>query len=277
MRDSNHENIRNENVNDIFMRNATASVLDFLNREIVIKLERDGRLETHEIPVFYNFAADEGFMKDFFMELPTDCKYPNKAEGNYEVYPRGILTLSNFLIRSGDVTNKFVRGSFTMEERDINDQKKMKAYSARLFSIPLTLRYTMKIDSDNLNKTFKIIERILDFRYKNTVRYFQFRGIRIPANIAMADSADFQTPYEFSYTDNKQVTSNFTFDVETYYPAFDDHSVRYKGNTISQIYAHFKEKDSGLNMGNTWTDKDDITPPTVPPIGPSLDYPPNTD
>ena len=100
------ENIRNENVQDIFLRNATLSMLDLLNRQVVIQLKRAGKIEDHEIPFFYNFGGDEGFMKDFFLELPTDCHYPNHAEGNYEQLPRGILTLSSFTIKPSDNTNK---------------------------------------------------------------------------------------------------------------------------------------------------------------------------
>ena len=84
MKNTLHENIRNENVDDIFMRNATLSLLDLLNREVVIDLKRKDRVEKFDIPFFYNFGGDEGFMKDFFMELPTDCKYPNFAEGNQQ-------------------------------------------------------------------------------------------------------------------------------------------------------------------------------------------------
>jgi hypothetical protein len=165
MKSSTHENIRNENVQDIFMRNATLAVLDLLNRNVVIDLKRNDQIEKHEVPFFYNFGGDEGFMKDFFLELPTDCKFPNHAEGNYEQVPRGVVTLTSFSIKTADITNKFVRGTYTQEVRDLNDQKQMKAFSSRLFTLPLSLKYSVKIESDNINKTFKIIEKIFDFYY----------------------------------------------------------------------------------------------------------------
>ena len=73
------QNIRNSNVQDIFLRNATLSLLDVLNRQIIIELVRDGVIEKHEIPFFYNFSGDEGFMKDFFIEVPDGCKIPTMA------------------------------------------------------------------------------------------------------------------------------------------------------------------------------------------------------
>lgn len=258
MRSTRHENIRNENVQDIFLRNATLTLLDLLNRNVIIDLKRNDEIEKYEIPFFYNFGGDEGFMKDFFLELPTDCKYPNFAEGNYERMPRGVVTLNSFAVRAGDLTNKFVRGTFTQEERDINDQKKMKAYSSRLFVLPMTLKYGIKIESDNINKAFKILEKIFDFYYKNSVRYFQFRGIRIPSQFTFPDSADFQKNYNFSYTDNQIVTVNLNVDMETYFPSFDDYSTFYKGNTIHQFNVRAKQEGSGSSLDELWIDIDNL-------------------
>ena len=255
MKNTNTENIRNENVQDIFLRNASLALLDLLNRKIIIQLVRGGVIENHEIPFFYNFAGDEGFMKDFFMELPTDCKYPSRAEGNYEQLPRGIVTFSSFAIKPGDITNKFVRGSFNQELRDENGQREIKAYSARLFTLPMALTFSIKIESDNLNKTFKIIEKLFDFYYKNQVVYFQFRGIRIPAQITLPDTAQLNKNYAFSYTDDTTVTVPFEIAMETYFPSFDDHSVMYKGDTIKQINLRTQDP-SGTNISDNWIDSD---------------------
>lgn len=256
MKNTLHENIRNENVDDIFMRNATLSLLDLLNREVIIDLKRNGQVEKFDIPFFYNFGGDEGFMKDFFTELPTDCKYPNFAEGNYEQMPRGIVTLNSFAIKTADMTNKFVRGSFTQEVRDINDQKQLKAFSSRLFVLPMTLKYAVKIESDNLNKTFKIIEKIFDFYYKNQTRYFQFRGIRIPAQVTFPDSAEFQKNYNFTYSDANIVTISLNLDMETYFPTFDEKSTFYKGNTIHQFNLRKKQSGSDAPLDDSWIDVD---------------------
>ena len=256
MQVTNNENIRNENVQDIFLRNAALSLLDLLNREVIIQLSRGGKIENHEIPFFYNFGGDEGFMKDFFTELPTDCKYPNHAEGNYEKMPRGIVTLSSFSIKPTDNTNKFVRGSFNQETRNENDQKVLKAFSARLFTLPMTLAFNIKIESDNINKTFKIMEKIFDFYYKNQVRYFQFRGIRIPAQVTFPDSAAFTKAYNFSYSDANIVSIALDLNMETYFPSFDDHSMMYKGNTIKQFNLRENTGEDGSTISDSWIDSD---------------------
>jgi hypothetical protein len=250
------ENIRNENVQDIFLRNATLSMLDLLNRQVIIQLKRDDKIEDHEIPFFYNFGGDEGFMKDFFLELPTDCHYPNHAEGNYEQLPRGILTLSSFTIKPSDNTNKFVRGSFNEETRDENDQKSIKAFSARLFTLPMVLSYNIKIESDNINKTFKIMEKIFDFYYKNQVRYFQFRGVRIPAQVTFPDTAQFTKSYNFVYSDANTVSISLDINMETYFPSFDDHSKMYKGNTIKQFNIKEVTGSDNTTLNDSWVDQD---------------------
>ena len=256
MKVTNNENIRNSNVQDIFLRNATLSLLDLLNREVVIQLVRDNKIEDHEIPFFYNFGGDEGFMKDFFIELPTDCKYPSHAEGNYERMPRGIVTLSSFVIKPSDNTNKFVRGSFNQETSDDQGKRSMKAYSAMLFSLPMALTFNVKIESDNINKTFKIMEKIFDFYYKNQVRYFQFRGVRIPAQVTFPDSAQFTKSYNFTYTDQNTVSISLDLNMETYFPSFDDHSLRYKGNTIKQFNLRQSTGSDHTSLGDSWVDQD---------------------
>lgn len=256
MKISKNENIRNENVQDIFLRNATLSLIDLLNRNVIIQLVRNGEITQHDVPFFYNFSGDEGFMKDFFIDLPEDCKTPSFAEGNYDRLPRGIVTLSSFAVRAADVTNKFVRGSFNQEVKDDNDNRQVKAFSSYLFSLPLTLTFSIKIESDNLNKTFKIMEKIFDFYYKNQVRYFQFRGIRIPAQITFPDAAQFTKTYNFVYADNNTVSIALDVNMETYFPSFDDYSTRYKGNTVQQINFRTTTGDNPSPLNDSWTDID---------------------
>lgn len=256
MQISNNENIQNKNTKDIFLRNASLALLDVLNREIYIELVRDEKTEKHTIPFFYNFGGDKGFMQDFFIDLPDGCSYPSIAEGNYDVIPRGIVTFNSFSIKTSDITNKFVRGTYTQEELGESEEKIMKAYSSRLFSLPLDLRFDAKIKTDNLNKMFKIIEKMLDFYYKNRVLYFQFRGIRIPAQIKFPDTVTNDKKYNFIYSDNTYIDITFAIEMETYYPSFDDKSTFFRGNTIHQFNISKKMKDSNSTLSDGFVDKD---------------------
>lgn len=259
MEHSSHENISNKNTQDIFLRNASLSVLDILNDKIKIDLVRDDKVETHSIPFLYNMAGTGGFMHDFFVDIPGEDTYPKFAEGNYDVVPIGIVTLNNFSIKSADITNKFVRGTFTQEERNSNDEKVMKAYSSRLFTLPMDLIFDIEIKTDNLNKTFKIAEKIFDFYYKNEVVYFQYRGIRIPGQIRFPEALGNDKKYNFTYADDQYVKTQFQLELETYYPSFDDTSTLYKGNVIRHFNSSTKLPE-GTTLSDKWIDQD--YPPT---------------
>lgn len=255
MQHSDHNNITNKNTQDVFLRNASLGVLDILNRRIIIDLVRDGKVESHEVPFLYNNAGTGGFMQDFFVAMPEDCKYP--AEGNYDSLPRGIVTLQNFSIKSGDITNPFVRGTFKQEALEpTNDAKVMKAYSARLRTLPMDLAFQVQIKSDNLNKTFKIVEKIFDFYYKNEVVYFQYRGIRIPGQLRFPETMTHDKKYNFTYDTDQNITTTFNIEFETYFPSFDDSSTMYKGNTIKQFNVTKKVAGSNTTIADGFIDRD---------------------
>lgn len=256
MQNSNHQNINNKNTQDIFLRNAILSILDTLNRRITIDMVNDGDIQKHTVPFFYNKAGTGGFMQDFFIDVPDGCVYPEYAEGDYDIVPNGIITLDNFSIKSSDITNKFVRGTFTQEELDKNSQKILKAYSSRLYTLPMDLKFSAKIKSDNLNKTFKITEKIFDLYYKNEVVYFQYRGIRIPGQIKFPESISNDKKYQFEYNTDQYVITNFSFDFETYYPSFDDSSTMYKGDNIQNINIAKKTEGTGSTLSDGWVDRD---------------------
>jgi hypothetical protein len=260
MQSSNHNNITNKNTQDIFMRNASLALLSILNKKIIIDLVRNGVVEQHKVPFMYTAGGDGGFMQDFFIDLPDDCEYPAFAEGNYDVVPRGIVTLKDFAIKSGDITNPFVRGSWKQETVGENGQKVMKAFSSRLKSLPMDLKFDIKIKTDNLNKTFKIIEKIFDFYYKNEVVYFQYRGIRIPSQIRFPETMSTDKKYNFEYDTDKYIHTSFQVEMETYYPSFDDSSTMYKGNTINHFNIAKKSAGDGTTLSDAWIDKD--FPPT---------------
>lgn len=256
MQNSSHQNIENKNTQDIFIRNAILSILDVLNRRIIIDMVSNGDIKKHTIPFFYNKAGTGGFMQDFFVDVPDGCIYPEYAEGDYDIVPNGIITLDSFSIKSSDITNKFVRGTFTQDELDNNGQKVLKAYSSRLYTLPMDLKFSAKVKSDNLNKTFKIMEKIFDLYYKNEVVYFQYRGIRIPGQIKFPESISNDKKYQFEYNTDQYVITTFNFDFETYYPSFDDSSTMYKGNTIQHMNVAKKISGTNSNLSDGWIDKD---------------------
>ena len=144
------------NTDDIFLRNLTISLLDLLNSEMHLTISRADHKEKFSVPFLYNFATDEGFLKDFYVGLPDNCEIP-VAEGTYDIIPRGIVSLTSFEVSSADITNKFVRGQFSATEKGANDANILTGYSAQLYTLPLSVKFDIKIICDNLNKSYKLL------------------------------------------------------------------------------------------------------------------------
>jgi len=231
------------NTDDIFLRNLTIALLDLLNSTMSINLARNDEVETFNVPFLYNYGIDEGFLKDFYVGLPDDCQIP-VAEGTYDIIPRGVVTLNSFQVKTSDITNKFVRGNYTDLERGQNNQNVLTGYSAALYSLPISAKFDVKIICDNLNKAFKIAERMLQVNYSNRVMYFQYNGVRVPAQFQFPSTEGITDgkKYAFNYTDNNKLNVTMSIDVETYFPSFEQSSKRKSSNSMQNL---------NFNLGQT--------------------------
>lgn len=241
------------NTDDIFLRNLTIAILDLLNGETQIDLARNDKVKSYSVPFFYNYGTDEGFLKDFYVGLPDDCRVP-VAEGTYDIIPRGIVTLSSFQVKSGDITNKFIRGNFAGTKIGESGEKIYAPKSALLYSLPLQVKFDVKVLVDNLNKAFKVSENLLDLNYSSRVVYFQYKGVRIAAQIQFPESETVDKNYKFSYTDNNKLSVSLSLTVETYFPSFEKSSERDRGNVMDKILLR-KRDDGGETLDNSWIDQ----------------------
>ena len=241
------------NTDDIFLRNLTISLLDLLNTEMEFTLARGDHNETVKIPFLYNFGTDEGFLKDFYIGLPDDCKIP-VAEGTYDPIPRGIVTLSSFAVKTSDLTNRFVRGNYTQVEKGKNDQNVLAGYSAQLYSLPLSIKFDVTVICDNLNKVFKIAEKMLDINFSNRVVYFQYRNIRVPAQFFFPAQETVEKSYKFTLVDNNKVNLKFQLEIETYFPSFEATSTRKISNIMERIDTTRRDSAGNL-LSDSWQDQ----------------------
>ena len=247
--------INNKNTKDIFIRNAIAGVLDYLNRNVGIIQVVDDVENEYEVKFYYNFGQDEQFMKDFFVNLDHGCKVHQNAEGNFDKRPVGVIKFSSFSIRPNDITNRFIRGTFINEGYTDNNEKKLKAYSAYLMRIPITIKIDVDVQADNLGQAMRIIEAALSTIYKSNVMYFQFRGMRIPAEVLMSDSEDLEKKTEFTYDDNQIAHAKFGLDVNTSFPSFDESSVRAKANAIREFRLSLYTDDGHYGESHVLTEQ----------------------
>jgi hypothetical protein len=166
------------------------------------------------VPFFYNFSGDERFMQDYFSDW-SDC-IPQGIEGNYDVIPRGSLSITGISILSGNLTSRFVRGNYVREE-----QGELRGYNSYLNSIPLNLTIDVKILVDTSIDSFKITQAIVREFYKTMVYRVNFGGTVVPCQVGFPESYSIEKLIEYSFGEQNRIEVSFSLDLETYYPIFD--------------------------------------------------------
>jgi len=234
--------IENKNSKDIFMRAALAGMLDFFNRNVKIAQVVNGNELQYDVKFYYNFGQDEQFMKDFFVELDHGCLLHEHAEGNFETRPVGVIRFSSFTIRPTDMTNRYVRGTFINEGYTQNMEKRLGAYSAYLMRLPMTLKVSIDVQADNLGQAMRVMEAILTTVYKSNVMYFQYKGLRVPAELLMSDGIDLDKKTEFTYDDSQVAHAKFDMDINTVFPVYDQYSVASKQQVLREFRTSLYDK-----------------------------------
>jgi ribosome-associated toxin RatA of RatAB toxin-antitoxin module len=233
--------INDKNVTDIFLRNAIAGLLDFLNRNIEIPQIVNGVLEMHPVKFYYNFGQDEQFMKDFFVQLDHGCLLHRNPEGNFDVRPVGVTKFNGFTIRPGEITNRFVRATTIKQGYTANMEKQLKAYSSYLMRLPMTMRMSVEIQADGLSQGMRVMEAVLSTIYKSNVIYFNYKGIRVPMEALMGDNEELEKKTEFTYDDDQKAVVKFELEMNTTFPVFDDASTLFKANRIKEFKLGFEK------------------------------------
>lgn len=230
----------NRNSSDIFDREIIAGVLRILNKKVVYQQiwdEQKNEVEQITVPFFYNFGGNnpnsEKFIQDnylFFGEEECSEIGLKKIDGNFDVYPRGEITLSSSSIASSNITNRFVLGRFQKREGD-----EIKSYVSNLYSIPLDYQFSVEVRCATMTEMFKIEQAFREYFYKNKTFHFNYKGLIISARIGFPES-DTRTSaeqYTMGSTDQKQyISETFTLAVESYQPVFDPTTEIPAENTI---------------------------------------------
>ena len=227
--------IENRNSRGIYFVNATAGLLDKFNRNVYIEQIEEGQVKTYEVPFYHHFGADEGFMRDFFMNVDHGCKLAERAEGNFDVRPFGIVKYNGFSVRTGDMTNKYVRGTMVKESTNDNLEKSLMAYSAYLMRVPVSIKYGVSVKCDNYGQGFRISQAVLEALYKSSVVYFQYEGMRIPGDVMLSDSHDLDKKTVFTYEDDNKASINFDVELHTAFPVFDREKMSFRSGIIKEF------------------------------------------
>jgi hypothetical protein len=237
------------NTDDVFLRNLIISFIRSLNEKLVYYQVNDQQqvLKVY-IPFFYSMTGDESFLQDFYIEYKNCLTDEPHAEGNYDVVPRGIVTMGAPQIDVAGILNPNVRMSYTIED----NQGMMKTLSSFTKPIPLTVDFDIKIICDSVLDSFKIYQSAITTFYKTYTFSFEFEGFRIVAIAGFPEAITSDKQYDFSYGNSQKViTNSLSVQVQTYFPEKDLTTERFRGNVMQAgIRAVQKLDEKNIDRGN---------------------------
>ena len=218
------------NTDNVHTRAVIVGLINLLNSRIQYEnVLSDTVVETIGVPFLPNMGGDERFLQDFFTHW-NDCQHPRMADGNYDVIPRGVVTLGSNTINTTAMTHRFVRGSYVKE---VNGE--LQRFNAFLNSIPLTMDFSIEVETDTVIDAFKIQQAILETFYKVQVFSVSFKGFRVPCQAGFSDELGIEKTFEFTYQDETAIKFVFSVSVETYYPVTDPTTERLDSNRMTRV------------------------------------------
>jgi hypothetical protein len=218
------------NTDNVHTRAVIVGLINLLNSRIQYEnVLSDTVVETIGVPFLPNMGGDERFLQDFFTHW-NDCQHPRMADGNYDVIPRGVVTLTSNTINTTAMTHRFVRGSYVKEVGG-----ELQRFNAFLNSIPLTMDFSIEVETDTIIDAFKIQQAILETFYKVQVFSVSFKGFRVPCQAGFSDDLGIEKTFEFTYQDETAIKFVFSVSVETYYPVTDPSTERLDSNRMTRI------------------------------------------
>lgn len=201
------------------------------------------------VPFFYDFGGSninsERFIQDnytFFTDTECTSIGLKKIDGNFDFYPQGRIGLQSVQIDSGNITNRFTRAKFTRYENG-----KLKAYTAYLYSMPLTFQFTCEIRCENMNTAFKIDQAVREYFYKNQTFRINYKGVVCPVRIGFPDNGINGNPGA-TYTmgqapSDTWIKLTLNLQCETYQPVFDPHTEMSADHTIGSVGMNIHLRD----------------------------------
>ena len=152
------------------------------------------------------------------------------ADGNYDVIPRGVVTLTGNTINTTAMTHRFVRGTYV---REVNGE--LQRFNSFLNSLPLTMTFDLEVETDTMIDSFKIQQAILETFYKVQVFSVSFKGFRIPCQAGFSEDLGIEKTFEFTYQEENSIKFKFAIEIETYFPVVDQTKIRLDSNRMVEI------------------------------------------
>tara|TARA_B100000900_G_scaffold415721_1_gene446857 strand:- start:1818 stop:2582 length:765 start_codon:yes stop_codon:yes gene_type:complete len=215
------------NKDDSVIRHLIIGLLADLNKKVTFwrQISQEERVEV-DIPFYYAITGDENYLKDNFLFSTAnglDCApEPEKADGNYDKVPRGIINMSSMTVDASKLVNKRNRGNFSK----MTDQGVLEGYKAEFELIPITVGVDVEIILSSLIDIFKCTEELIKRLYKSNqynveVGHLNEGLYRMAAYYAMPDDYGNERPIEYTFDDKSNYKISFGLEINSFMPSID--------------------------------------------------------
>ena len=238
------------NTSDVFSRLIVMGMLKILNKKLTYQQvweDSEDGVQDVTVPFFFDFSGgattSEKFIQDNYQHF-TDEECTSigikKFDGDFKPIPYGVITLESTTIESSSISNRFVMGQY---QKKVGDE--LKTFVSFLYSIPLTMNFSVNIVCDTINTMWKIEQAYREFFYKHKTFRVNYKGTVVHARVGFPESlaATKTSTYTFGNTsDTTDIKLNFSLTCETYQPVFDpyneieaDHNIKVIGGDITPM------------------------------------------
>lgn len=227
---------KDTNYDDTFLRDVNVAVLEALNNRIYWYNKWENEERKINVPFYYSMTGDDRFLIDAFVDdIPG-----KRIEQNYDVVPRGVVTLEETTIMSNEFTNPHVKVS-----RYIEDNNELKMVVSKIRNLPLQLTYDIKMRVASELDLYKCHQAIWNLLFQYQYFYFEHNFIRIDCSFVLPNA--FQTKIErnITMTSDLYMEHSFRLDVHTYYPLFGDIERMPASNKVQWNLNFWKLRGSG--------------------------------
>jgi hypothetical protein len=203
------------NKDNVILRYIIVSLLAELKDKVYYfnRIDED-TLQKINVPFYYSITGNERFLLDNFL---FDAIEEGKAIGDYEVVPRGVITLTSIAIDTGSMTNKFVRSEFVKEY-----EGQLKTYMLETMFLPLDMTFNVTVICSSNLEMLKVTESILSKLYKATLYQVDLGMFRIESSLQVPEDYSQERPFEFALNDKKEFQVTFDIQVKTFMPVFEN-------------------------------------------------------
>lgn len=268
------------NFDDIFLRNVIVGFIN-LTHENVRWYMQTGRAHTERrevrVPFYFSTTGSERYLQDNFLNDMVTDPANEKAEGTYDLIPRGILNLTGMSVVTNEITNKYVR----VERTRMQDDGSLKTFSVETFWVPIEMEFECTIHVDSMADQLKCTEASMAAFYKHRPFQVDLVSMRIPAVAFFSEKYENDRTFDYKFEDKKSYTVKYPVTVKTSFPIFLNETEVFRGNRIDTFSSSITvaNKDGLGATAKSTSHTGGPTGPVLPIEGPvpgstaSLQYP----